>query len=134
MAGCEAMLIVAGIGCRRGATGDVVVEAIDMALRTSGLTRTQLALLAVPDEKMHEAGIHAAARDVGVAVAPVTQQAMERVSAGALTISARVQDLKGVPSVAETAALAAAGNGARLLAPRSANTMATCAIATGDGR
>lgn len=128
------MLIVAGIGCRSGVAGDVVVQVIYMALRAAGLTRTQLALLAVPEEKMHEAGIHAAARAMGFAVAPVTLQAMQRASAAALTVSTRVQTLKGVPSVAETAALAAAGNGARLLAPRSANAMATCAIATGDGR
>jgi cobalt-precorrin 5A hydrolase len=39
----------------------------------------------------------------------------------------------GLPSVAETAALAAAGRKARLLVPRVATKEATCAIAVGEG-
>ena len=126
------MTFVAGIGCRRGVTADAVVDVIGRALQASAVSRAQLALLAVPDDKLGEAGIHDAALRLGLSVAPVTQRAMEQASAGALTHSARVQDLKGVPSVAETAALAIAGKGARLLAPRSANATATCAIAAGD--
>ena len=50
----------------------------------------------------------------------------------AITRSARVQSLLGVPSVAETAALAAAGPTSRLCGPRLAVGRVTCAIAT-DG-
>ena len=46
----------------------------------------------------------------------------------------RVLDLKGVPSIAETAALAAAGRNARLLAARVSNREASCAIAIGEGQ
>ena len=59
---------------------------------------------------------------------------MVRAAPGALTHSQRVLDLKGVPSVAETAALAAAGRGARLLAARVSNKEASCAIAIGEGK
>lgn len=126
------MLIVAGIGCRRGVTADAVVDVVDMALQTGVLQRAQLALLAVPDDKMNEAGIQDAARRLGLDIVPVTQQAMQNASAHALTKSERVRALKGVPSVAETAALAAIGSGGRLLAPRSVSATATCAIATGE--
>jgi cobalt-precorrin 5A hydrolase len=37
-----------------------------------------------------------------------------------------------VPSVAETAALAAVGQGARLILPRIANATATCALASDE--
>ena len=46
-----------------------------------------------------------------------------------LTHSARVEEIFGVGSVAEAAALAGAGAGSILLAPRVATTRLTCAIA-----
>jgi cobalamin biosynthesis protein CbiG len=46
-----------------------------------------------------------------------------------LTRSARVEQMFGVGSVAEAAALAGAGSGSILLAPRVATTRLTCAIA-----
>ncbi|MFZ0836902.1 MAG: cobalamin biosynthesis protein, partial [Xanthobacteraceae bacterium] len=49
-------------------------------------------------------------------------------SANVATKSERVQELIGVPSVAEAAALAAGGTGARLLAPRIVVGPVTCAL------
>ena len=46
-----------------------------------------------------------------------------------LTDSPRARSVTGLPSMAEAAALAAAGPGARLLAPRSTAGGATCALA-----
>ena len=51
----------------------------------------------------------------------------------AKTVSMRSLAAKGLPSVAETAALAAAGRSARLIVPRVATKEATCAIAIGKG-
>jgi cobalt-precorrin 5A hydrolase len=51
-----------------------------------------------------------------------------------LSFSKRVFLLKGVPSIAETAAIAAAGRNARLLTKRVSNREATCAIAIGEGK
>jgi cobalt-precorrin 5A hydrolase len=59
---------------------------------------------------------------------------MTAVAGRVLTVSARVAALRGVPSVAETAALVAAGRDARLLGPRVATSSAACAIAVGVGR
>jgi cobalt-precorrin 5A hydrolase len=50
-----------------------------------------------------------------------------------ITISLKVEALKGVPSIAEASALVAAGRNARLLGARIAAGNATCAIAIGDG-
>ena len=58
---------------------------------------------------------------------------MRRMSDLAATHSQLVAALRGVPSLAETCALAAAGRGARLICPRVANAEATCALAEGEG-
>jgi cobalt-precorrin 5A hydrolase len=50
-----------------------------------------------------------------------------------VTHSARVQAIKGVPSIAEASALFAAGQHARLLGARVAAANVTCAIAIGEG-
>jgi cobalt-precorrin 5A hydrolase len=57
------------------------------------------------------------------------QEALEAVADKAQTRSPRVEALFGVPSVAETAALAGAGPGAVLILPRIARDDVTCAIA-----
>ena len=59
-------MIVAGIGCRRGATAEAVLETLAMALTHSNIDVAQLSGLAVPEEKMHEPGIITAARKLGL--------------------------------------------------------------------
>jgi cobalt-precorrin 5A hydrolase len=130
MARGEAMM-VAGIGCRSGATSDAVAAAIAAALDRCNLSRTQIDALATAIDKSAEPGIAGAARSLGLRLIFVSPAEMRATTGGTLTSSARVESLKGVPSVAETAALAAAGRGARLLAPRIATATVTCAIAVG---
>jgi cobalt-precorrin 5A hydrolase len=129
---CGEAMMVAGIGCRTGATADAVVSAFDLALGDCNIERSQIAALATAVDKSAEAGIADAARSLGLRLLFLTPQQLQSASAGALTVSPRVLSLKGVPSVAETAALAAAGSGARLLGPRVATPTVTCAIAVGD--
>jgi cobalt-precorrin 5A hydrolase len=124
-------MIVAGIGCRRGATVEAVLETLAMALTHSNIDVAQLSGLAVPEEKMHEPGIITAARKLAMPVYPVSATDLARSSRSTLTYSERVQSLKGVPSVAEAAALAAAGAGARLIAARTTTPTVTCALARG---
>lgn len=126
-------MIVAGIGCRRGASCEAVIDAVEAALAQSGVVQSSLSVLAIPEDKRTEAGIFDAARHLSLGVVVVSHASLLAASKGALTSSARVQGLKGVPSVAETAALAAAGDGARLIAPRSATRTVTCALAAGGG-
>ena len=126
-------MIVAGIGCKAGASAREIEAAIGAALLQAGLESSALGLIATSAAKADEPGIAAAATDRGLTVAVVAQAALESASAHAVTRSERVLAVAGVPSVSEAAALAAAGPGARLLGPRIAVGPATCALAvTGD--
>lgn len=126
-------MIVAGIGCRKGATAQEIDAAIAAALSRGGIEKGALKLIATSAAKGTEQGIVAAAAARHVALELVGQSDLEAASDRAVTKSDRVQELKGVPSVAECAALAAAGDTARLVVPRVAVGPATCALATTGG-
>ena len=125
-------MIVAGIGCRRNAAAGAIEASIEAALSACGLDRSRLAALATAAEKGGEPGLQAAASRLELRLMLIGEADMARVAERALTFSPRVNALKGVPSVAETAALAAAGRGARLLCARVSNKEAACAIAIGE--
>jgi cobalt-precorrin 5A hydrolase len=131
MAMGEAM-IVAGIGCRRGASAAAIEAVIAAALDRAGLAKHALALIAAPAVKCHEPGIAAAASALGLRLVPVAQAELERAGARAVTRSERIVALMNVPSAAEAAALAAAGMNGRLLLPRIAMGPATCALASAE--
>jgi cobalt-precorrin 5A hydrolase len=126
-------MMVAGIGCRSGATPDAVAEAFADALARCGVASGEINALATGADKSNERGIIELAEALELPLIYVGADEMIGRSSDTLTSSPRVVALKGVPSVAETAALAAAGKGARLLAPRVATATVTCAIAFGDG-
>lgn len=125
-------MIVAGIGCRKGASADAIEAAIDGALKACGLERKALSALATAADKGLEPGLRAAAERLSLCLILVGEAELRRASGSVLTVSERVVALKGVPSIAESAALAAAGPQARLLAPRVSSGPAVCAIARGD--
>lgn len=116
-------MLVAGIGCRRGVTAEAVLAAIALALQEAG--RAAVHLLATIEAKRDEPGIAAAAASLAVPLRIVAAPGAETT----LTESAASRAATGLGSVAEAAALAAAGPGARLLAPRTALHGATCALA-----
>jgi cobalt-precorrin 5A hydrolase len=126
-------VIVAGIGCRKGASANEIGAAINAALSRAGLARDALDIIATPAMKGGEPGIAAAATSLGLPLVLVPQADLEAAGARTATRSARVVALAGVPSVAEAAALAAGGPDARLLAPRTAVGPATCALAESGG-
>ena len=99
-------MIVAGIGCRKGASAAEIGAAISAALSRAGLGSDALDLVAAPAMKSGEAGIAAAATDLGVPLVLVPQTDLEAAGARTQTRSARVIALMGVPSAAEAAALA----------------------------
>jgi cobalt-precorrin 5A hydrolase len=123
-------VIVAGIGCRRGASAAAIEAVLAAALERAGVSAGALALIAAPERKCDEPGIAAAASARGVPLVAVAQRDLEGAGARAVTRSERSLATMGVPSVAEAAALAAAGAAARLLLPRLALGPATCALAT----
>lgn len=126
-------MIVAGIGCRKGASAAEIEAVIAAALARAGLGEDRLDLIATPAFKGGERGIMAAARARGVPLVLVPQGDLEAADARTATHSARVLAFAGVPAVAEAAALAAGGSAARLIAPRIAMGPATCALAQAGG-
>ena len=127
-------MIVAGVGCRRGAAARDIEAAVRAALAQASVTLDSLGCIATTAAKEDEAGIRAAAAKLGVSVVLLSRAEMEAAAPRAATRSERVLALTGVPSVAETAALAAAGPAARLISPRLVLGAATCALAASDGR
>jgi cobalt-precorrin 5A hydrolase len=128
----EAM-IVAGVGCRRGTPAAQIEAAITVALARAGVGIAAVRLIATSAAKGGEVGIVAAAASIGVPLVAVAQDDLAAAGGRIATRSERVLALAGVPSVAEAAALAAGGPGARLIAPRIALGPATCALADSGG-
>jgi cobalt-precorrin 5A hydrolase len=127
--GLDQAMIVAGVGCRAGASAGEVEAAIAAALDRAGVAAGKLGMIATSSAKGGEPGIAAAASERGVKFVVVPQGEFEAAGARVVTHSERVFKLTGVPSVSEAAALAAGGPGARLIAPRIAVGPATCALA-----
>lgn len=122
-------MIVAGFGCRKGVSADEVAAAFALALDRAGLRPGVIAAFAAPAAKGGEAALKIAADRHGLPLILVPEAALAAAADRTLTRSERVVALLGVPSAAETAALAAAGPGARLMGPRSSAGNVTCALA-----
>ncbi len=121
-------MIIAGIGCRKGATAEEVETAIAAALEQTGCAGEEFALMATSDGKGDEPGIIAAAAARRVRLVLVRPAELEAVGSRTQSSSPRVKALAGVPSVAEAAALFAGGPKAELVAPRIAVGPVTCAL------
>ena len=131
--GLDQAMIVAGIGCRKGAAAAEIEAVVAAALLQAGLAAPALSAIATSVAKAGEPGITAAAAALGVPLLVVQQGELEAAGPRTLTASARVVAVTGVPSLAEAAALAAGGASAQLLGPRVAVGPATCALAgSGD--
>lgn len=126
-------MVVAGIGCRQGASADSVLAAFAAACTAAGVEPGAVTGFATAGSKSGEAGIVAAAQSLKLTLQAVEAGAMQAAADRSITQSQRVIALMQVPSVAETAALAAAGPGSRLLGPRQAAGEATCALAVAQG-
>jgi cobalt-precorrin 5A hydrolase len=124
----ETMRAVAGIGCRKGVSAEEVEAAVARAVPLG----RSLDALAIGEGKRAEAGIMAAAERLGLPIVLVGAEALAAAAPRALSRSARVEALLGLPSLAETAALAAAGPASRLLGPRLAVGRVACAVAVAE--
>ena len=123
-------MIVAGVGCRKGAPAPDIEAAIRATLARAGVAADALDCIATIAVKDGEAGIKTTAAKLGVAVVLVSKADLEAAGTRTETRSERVLARVGVPSVAEAAALAAAGPSARLISSRLVIGAATCALAT----
>lgn len=125
-------LLAVGIGCRAGVAAEIIAELVDATLAAIGEETTPVALFTVLD-KQGEVGIAEAAARLGFTLVHLPRTALAAVADRVETRSERVVELFGVPSIAEAAALAGAGSGARLLVPRRAERGATVAVAVSGG-
>ncbi len=115
-------MVIAGFGCRAEATS----ESFRSALAATGMRPD---ILAVPADRAGVIAPFAEAEGLAVhAVAAELLSDIDTPTRSTVSLAAR-----GVGSVAEAAALAAAGPGARIVGLRviSSDRMATCAIAQG---
>lgn len=117
-------MIVAGFGFRGAASALSLRDAFDKARSGQVIDR-----LATAADKAEAAALEALAHDIGLPITGIPKQTLT--TQPTLTQAPKVQAERGTGSVAEAAALAAAGPGARLLAPRviSSDRMASCALA-----
>jgi cobalt-precorrin 5A hydrolase len=125
--------IAIGIGCRSGVSAEAVAALVGRVLAAAGSAPATGATLYTILEKTQEAGLREAAAALGLPLVYLPRTVLADAADGAVTRSERVVALFGVPSVAETAALAGAGPGARLVVTRMAADGVTCAAARGAG-
>jgi cobalt-precorrin 5A hydrolase len=127
------VMMVAGIGSRKGVSASEVLAAIETALEAHGLAMTALSALATVSLKQGEEAILSAGRELALPVIIVEDDALEAASPSTISRSDLSQAHAGTPSVSEASALAAVGKGAKLLGPRTVLGSVTCAIAiSGD--
>ncbi|MEU8000397.1 precorrin-3B C(17)-methyltransferase [Catellatospora sp. NPDC049111] len=122
--------LVLGIGASRGVSADEIAELVARVLADAGLAAESVCAVATADVKADEAGLlaYAAARGLPVVTFPAERLAQVTVPNPSEVVRAAV----GTPSVAEAAALLAAGargRGAELVAGKTASAMATVAVA-----
>jgi cobalt-precorrin 5A hydrolase len=123
-------VIVVGIGCRREVSAAAIVAlAQDAAARIAAT----LELLAAPEFRYAEAGIAEAAVILGLPIRWIAHAALKGEQGRCVTRSVRAEAEVGLASVAEAAALAAAGPDSRLILPRIAGGGVTLALAEGPG-
>lgn len=121
--------IVAGIGFRHATSADEIVGLIRRALAQACITETRLGTIATAADRAAETPVREAAAVFGLRPHPVAGHDLAAADARVRTRSARIEAARGIGSVAEAAALAAAGAGGRLVLPRIASAGATCALA-----
>jgi cobalt-precorrin 5A hydrolase len=128
--GFDEMKIAIGVGCRKGCASDAIVALVRRALARAGCENAAAGLFTHP-AKREEAGLIEAASRLKLPLVFLDPEALRDAADRVATRSETVMALFDLPSIAETAALAGAGAGSRLLAPRISAAGASCAIAKG---
>ncbi|KQT19355.1 precorrin methylase [Methylobacterium sp. Leaf399] len=122
--------LVAGVGFRHATQPDEIAALVRAALEAAGADPGDLRALATASDRAGEPAVVRAARLLGVALVAIAPADLIAVDDRVPTRSARIAASRGVGSVAEAAALAAAGAGGRLVVARMVGAGATCALAS----
>ncbi len=119
--------LYAGIGCRRGCQAEEILALIARALAEVGAV--EVTALATVEHKRDETGLKEAARHLDKPLHYVAANRLAQVEPRILTRSQAADRALSLTSVAEAAALAAAGPDGHLRLPRIQSERATCALA-----
>ncbi|HXP06474.1 MAG TPA: precorrin-3B C(17)-methyltransferase [Stellaceae bacterium] len=122
-------MLALGIGCERNCDSDEIVSLADRCLAEAGLAADAVAAVVSVELKLAEPGIHALAERLGVAARFFPSERLLDETPRLTEKSEAVFRATGCWGVAEGAALAAAGPGGVLVAPKRKSRHATCAIA-----
>ncbi len=120
--------VAIGLGCKRGCPAEAIVTLIARARAAAACEGVQ-ARLFTHAAKQDERGLAQAARALGLPLIYLDAEVLRQVSLRSVTRSEKVTELFGLPSIAETAALAGAGPSSILLVSRMSEGGASCAIA-----
>jgi cobalt-precorrin 5A hydrolase len=126
-------MIAIGVGCRRGATKNSIIAAVQDTLSAIFVGDDALELFSVED-KRDELGLIDAATALGVPLEFLPRASLRRVDKAIVTPSHRAVAALGLTSISEASALVGAGRGAMLIMPRIVCQGVTCAAARGEGR
>ena len=121
--------LVAGIGLRPGTAAADILSCLDATLAVAGLSGAPTPVFATLAARAAETGLVAAAAERQAGIVAIPDEALKGFEAACATRSTRIASLYGVGSVAEAAALAAAGADGRLVQARVAHARVTCALA-----
>lgn len=125
-------MIAIGVGCRRATPATNIVALVRDALGRLPPDAAPAGLYSIA-EKHGEPGLAEAAATLGLPLTFLDRAVLQLVAEQTKSCSRRVEEMFGLPSIAETAALAGASQGgvedAVLLVPRISTPTATCAIA-----
>jgi len=121
--------LIAGIGLRPGTSEADIAACLDEALTAAGLADEAVQRMATLAARGSEPGLLALAKTRKAELVGIPDEALKGFEAACATRSTRIASLYGVGSVAEAAALAAAGPGGVLVQARVASARVTCALA-----
>ncbi len=122
------MKIAIGVGCRKGCASDSIVELVRRAMEKAQCGGEPTALFTHQD-KSAEPGLIEAALRLELPLVFLAPEILHETSTRTATRSEKVVAIFGLPSIAETAALAGAGAGSRLIVTRINAAGASCAVA-----
>jgi cobalt-precorrin 5A hydrolase len=124
---CKTALAI-GVGCKKNCPSDAIVALVKRAMAAAACAGAPAALF-THEAKKGETGLSQAAQSLGLPLIFLDAGVLRQASSRAATSSPKVMERYGLPSIAETAALAGAGPFSVLLVARMTNASASCAIA-----
>jgi cobalt-precorrin 5A hydrolase len=120
--------VAIGIGCKKCCPSEAIIALVARAMAAASCTGMD-ARIFTHAAKQNEAGLADAAKALGLPLVFLEAEVLRQAALRVTTRSPRVMALFGLPSIAETAALAGAGPFSVLLVARMNETGASCAIA-----